>query len=137
MLVATGGCFSFGVHPGHLWILKKCREFAGSSGKVHVYVNCDEWIKKNKGKDRLIYNYGERCELLLGTRYVDEVIQFPQDNPSEMIRHYKPALWVKNCCYEEMPEQKVVESYGGGVVVLKSPIELSTTTILERIRAWK
>lgn len=65
----TGGTFDM-LHVGHIELLQYCREVAD---KVVVSLNTDEFIKRYKGKSPVI-PYVQRMEMLLSTKYVDEVV---------------------------------------------------------------
>lgn len=65
----TGGTFDM-LHVGHIELLAYCREVAD---KVVVSLNTDEFIKRYKGKSPVI-PYAQRRDMLLSTKYVDEVI---------------------------------------------------------------
>lgn len=66
--VYTGGTFDL-LHRGHVNFLRRCSEF----GSVTVALNTDEFIETYKGKPPVM-SYDERAEVLLGLRYVDEVV---------------------------------------------------------------
>lgn len=66
--VYTGGTFDL-LHKGHVNFLRRCSEF----GSVTVALNTDEFIEAYKGKAPVM-SYDERAEVLLGLRYVDEVV---------------------------------------------------------------
>ena len=48
-IVYTGGTFDL-FHSGHVNLLKRCKDIAGSNGKVIVSLNQNDFIKKYKGK---------------------------------------------------------------------------------------
>jgi glycerol-3-phosphate cytidylyltransferase len=71
-IVYTGGTFDL-FHSGHVNFLRQCDEIAGKNGKVVVSLNTDDFIMEYKGKPP-ICDYSERAAVLLGCRYVSEVI---------------------------------------------------------------
>lgn len=102
--VYTGGTFDL-FHNGHVNFLKQC-SIVGDS--VIVSLNTDEFIYEYKGKYPIM-NYEQRKEILLGCRYVDEVI--PNIGGSDS----KPAIlsvnpkfviigsdWAKKDYYKQM-----------------------------------
>jgi len=72
MNVYTGGTFDL-FHPGHLELLKKCKQLAGE-GEVIVALNTDEFIQQFKGRAPIM-NFEERKQMLLNCRYVSKVIK--------------------------------------------------------------
>ena len=82
--VYTGGTFDL-FHVGHLNLLKRCHEIAGSSGQVIVSLNTDEFIYKYKGKYPVI-PYQDRKTILESCKYVDSVIEnYGQEDSKESI----------------------------------------------------
>jgi glycerol-3-phosphate cytidylyltransferase len=71
MIVYTGGTFDL-FHSGHIRLLKKCYELAGSSGRVIVSVNPDEFCAQYK--EPPICDLAERMEVVRGCKWVHEVI---------------------------------------------------------------
>jgi cytidyltransferase-like protein len=61
------------LHPGHLTLLRACRNLAGEAGHVMVSVNTDEFIEEFKGKPP-VQSLAERSEMLSACRYVDQVV---------------------------------------------------------------
>lgn len=70
-VVYTGGTFDL-IHPGHIHLLRQCRDLA-KGGKVVVSVNTDEFVLRYKGR-RPVMNFEDRCAVLAAIRYVDTVI---------------------------------------------------------------
>ena len=67
----TGGTFDL-FHRGHVNFLKMCKEIADY---VVVSLNTDEFIYEYKGKYPIL-DYKHRRDVLLGCKYVDEVIVY-------------------------------------------------------------
>lgn len=82
--VYTGGTFDL-FHVGHLNLLKRCYEIAGSLGQVIVSLNTDEFVYKYKNKTPVI-PYEDRKAILESCRYVDSVIEnYGQEDSKESI----------------------------------------------------
>jgi glycerol-3-phosphate cytidylyltransferase len=82
--VYTGGTFDL-FHVGHLNLLKRCYEIAGSSGQVIVSLNTDEFIYKYKGKYPVI-PYQDLKTILESCKYVDSVMEnYGQEDSKESI----------------------------------------------------
>ena len=72
MIVYTGGTFDL-FHSAHVRFLKACRKIAGDDGEVIVALNTDAFIQAYKGK-LPVMSFDERKEVLLGCRFVDQVV---------------------------------------------------------------
>ncbi len=130
-VVFTNGCFDI-LHIGHLRYLneaKKCGDF------LIVGVNSDSSVRRLKGSTRPINPEEDRAELLCGLKAVDYTVIFEEDTPVEIIRELKPSVHVKGGDYkkEELPETKVVESYGGKVKILSLIDGKSTSNVVKII----
>jgi len=130
-LVFAGGCFDL-LHFGHLMMLARARALGD---RLIVGLNTDESIRGLKGPGRPIISYFHRYECLKAVRWVDDVIPIVDSTPVALIRQMKPEVVVKGPGYDpgRMPEAPIVESYGGRIVILDGP-DISTTSILERLR---
>lgn len=71
-IVYTGGTFDL-LHSGHIRFLKACRRLAGDDGRVVVALNTNAFIQAYKGS-LPIMSFDERKSVLLGCRYVDQVV---------------------------------------------------------------
>lgn len=71
-IVYTGGTFDL-LHPGHINFLYHCKKIAGDCGRVIVSLNTDEFIESYKRK-KPVMSFDERKAVLLGLRWVDQVI---------------------------------------------------------------
>lgn len=130
-IVFTNGCFDI-LHVGHLRYLIEAKKLGDV---LIVGVNSDDSVKRLKGEKRPINCEEERLEMLSGLKPVDYVIPFYEDTPEKLITELKPSIHVKGGDYlkEDLPETKIVESYGGEVKILPFVEGKSTTKILEKI----
>jgi len=69
VIVYSGGSYDL-IHPGHLYVLRKCRELGD---QVVVGLNTDDFIEEFKGH-RPVQSYLERAEILSALRFVDRVV---------------------------------------------------------------
>jgi len=132
-VVFTNGCFDL-LHIGHI----KCLQEAKSLGDILIVaINSDESIRKIKGKGRPITPAKERAEILAALECVDYVTIFSEILPNKLIEILKPDIHVKGGDYsiDELPEAKIVKSYGGRVVIVNKVENHSTTKIIERIKS--
>lgn len=122
--VAAVGCFDV-LHIGHLHHLKFGR---GLGNRLIVFLTAAEHV--NKGEGRPLFNDEQRKEMLLALRCVDDVIINHEPNPLKIIARYKPDIVIKGSEYiGRLPEQKLVESYGGRVVFTNEVVYSSTKLV--------
>lgn len=102
--IYTGGTFDL-FHRGHVNFLKQCKKIAN---RVVVSLNTDEFIKSFKGHYPVI-SYEDRKEVLLGCKYVDEVIEnFGGFDSKPCILTVKPTIiaigddWAFRDYYKQM-----------------------------------
>ena len=130
--VFTNGCFDI-LHAGHITSFIQARKL----GEIlFVGLNSDASVKRIKGKNRPIIDEKKRAKLLRALTYVDYVIIFDEDTPSNLIKKIQPDVVVKGKDWEKsyMPEKEVVQKYGGKVVFVDFEKGLSSTSIIEKIR---
>lgn len=70
--VYTGGTFDL-FHSGHVKFLESCKKIAGRGGQVVVALNSDAFVEQYKGS-KPVMSFSERREVLLGCRYVSQVV---------------------------------------------------------------
>jgi len=135
--VYTGGTFDL-FHRGHVNFLKQCKEIGDY---IVVSLNTDDFIYRYKGKYPIM-NYEERRDVLLGCRYVDEVISNTDGEDS------KPAIltinpkfviigsdWAKKDYYGQMNfTQQWLDDNGIILVYLPYTENISTTLIKEKLK---
>ena len=131
-VVFTNGCFDI-LHVGHMTYLEEAKEFGDY---LFVGVNSDESVKRLKGPTRPINSEVDRAELLAGLKAVDYTVIFTEDTPVELIGELKPSIHVKGGDYkkDDLPETKVVESYGGRVEIVSLVEGKSTSNVVKKIQ---
>ncbi|MFC2113596.1 D-glycero-beta-D-manno-heptose 1-phosphate adenylyltransferase [Bacteroidota bacterium] len=131
-VVFTNGCFDI-LHRGHIEYL------AGASDLGDVFViglNSDSSVRKLKGKNRPAIDEESRALTMASFEYVDYLVLFSEDTPSELMGDLKPDVWVKGGDYkdiENLPEHRVMMEIGGEVVILPFVDGFSTTDIYNKI----
>jgi len=131
IIVFTNGCFDL-LHMGHVRYLKKAK----SLGDILIVgINSDNSVRKIKGKKRPITPEKERAEIIASLGCVDYVTIFNDTTPNKVIKILKPDIHVKGGDYKinEVPESKIVESYGGKTIILGKVKNKSTKNIIEKI----
>ena len=131
-VVFTNGCFDI-LHVGHLRYLNEAKR---QGDILIVGVNSDRSVKRLKGESRPINSELDRAEMLSGLKAVDYTILFEEDTPERLIGDLKPSIHVKGGDYtkDDLPETKIVESYGGEVRILSFIEGKSTTNIVNKIQ---
>lgn len=131
-VVFTNGCFDI-LHIGHVTYLTEAKRYGDI---LIVGVNSDSSVKKLKGPTRPINSENDRANLLSALKTVDYTVIFEEDTPESLIEYLKPSIHVKGGDYkkEDLPETKIVESYGGEVIILNFVEGKSTTNIINKIK---
>lgn len=132
-IVFTNGCFDI-VHAGHVGYLSTARE---QGDRLIVAVNGDESVKRLKGEGRPLNSLDRRMAVLAAFESVDWVVPFFGDTPEALLEKIRPDVLVKGGDYsvDEVVGADIVRRHGGEVRVLDFVEELSTTHIVEKIRA--
>ena len=123
-LVAACGCFDI-LHIGHLHHLRFGRRLGT---KLIVFLTTAQHV--NKGIGRPVFNDDQRKEMLLALRCVDTVIINRDPTPERLILRFRPDIYIKGSEYiGKLPEQAIVESYGGRVVFSNEQVYSSTKLV--------
>jgi D-beta-D-heptose 7-phosphate kinase/D-beta-D-heptose 1-phosphate adenosyltransferase len=132
-IVFTNGCFDL-LHVGHV---KYLEEAAALGDVLVVGLNSDRSVRALKGEGRPVIDESSRASLLAALACVDYVLVFDEATPHELLRQIKPDVLVKGGTYtpEEVVGREIVESYGGRVCVTGMTEGVSTTAIVESLRA--
>jgi D-beta-D-heptose 7-phosphate kinase/D-beta-D-heptose 1-phosphate adenosyltransferase len=134
-IVFTNGVFDL-LHRGHVEYLEDAR---GLGDRLVVGVNGDASVRRLKGPTRPLVPGAERAELLAALACVDLVIAFDDDTPAALIEAVAPDVLVKggDWSVDRIVGREFVEARGGRVLNVPHREGLSTTAIVERIRAGK
>jgi len=92
MKVLTVGTFDL-LHSGHIQLLNNCYKLAGSSGKVLVGVNSDEFVYEYK-KSKPIMPLKDRLSVLSNLLRVHKVIINESKSLEKMLMEEKPNILV-------------------------------------------
>ncbi|MFG2602414.1 PfkB family carbohydrate kinase [Streptomyces sp. NPDC048514] len=129
-VVAAGGCFDL-LHAGHVALLQAARR-AGDC--LIVCVNSDDSVRRGKGAGRPLVPVADRVRVLRALECVDAVAVFEEDTPERILGALRPHIWAKGGDYARtrLPEQPLVESWGGQVLLLPYLDGRSTTGLARR-----
>ncbi len=132
-VVFTNGCFDL-LHVGHIRYLKEARE---QGDLLFVGLNDDESTRLVKGPGRPYVGQEDRAEVLAALRCVDYVVFFSERTAERLVSVLKPDTYVKGGNYrqEELPEARVVTSYGGRVHLTSLIADRSTSDLISTIVA--
>ncbi|PRX32563.1 rfaE bifunctional protein nucleotidyltransferase chain/domain [Orenia metallireducens] len=130
-IVFTNGCFDI-LHVGHTRYLAEAK---ARGNLLVVALNSDSSVRLLKGEKRPIIPEMERAEMLANLAIVDYVTIFSEKTANQTISILKPDIYIKGGDYqiEELPEAKVVASYGGKIELVSEIKGASTTNIIEEI----
>lgn len=140
MKLYTGGTFDL-LHAGHVNFLRQCKNIVGASGKVVVSLNTDEFIFAYK-KVSPVMSYEEREAVLLGCRYVDDVIpNFGNEDSKPAILSIQPNIvaigsdWARKDYYKQMQfTQDWLDAHNIMLLYIPYTKNVSTTEIKKRMR---
>jgi rfaE bifunctional protein nucleotidyltransferase chain/domain len=150
-LVFTNGCFEL-LHVGHIRYLQAARALGDN---LVVGLNSDVSVRTIKGAPRPLVPEAERAELLAALDCVDYVVIFGEPTAEKLVAAVRPDIYVKGGDYKAIataarpaadtpaaaggaplkvaPEMRVVQAYGGDIIVLPYSTGHSTTTLIENI----
>jgi D-beta-D-heptose 7-phosphate kinase/D-beta-D-heptose 1-phosphate adenosyltransferase len=133
-IVFTNGCFDL-MHIGHTRYLQAARALGDI---LVVGVNSDASVRTlDKAPDRPIVPQAQRAEVLGALGCVDFVVMFDESDPLQLITAVQPDVLVKGGDWEidRIVGREIVEARGGVVKTIPLVPGLSTTSLLQRIRA--
>ncbi len=128
----TNGCFDL-FHKGHLHLLNEAKKLADT---LIVGINDDDSVKRIKGEERPYIPALDRARMVAELDCVNYVVVFPEDTPLELIKMIKPDTLIKGSDYRhrKVVGRGFVESYGGQVKFISELKDISTSTIVAKIR---
>lgn len=135
-IVFTNGCFDL-LHVGHVRYLQAARDMGDL---LVVGLNTDASVRMlSKGDGRPIVPQDQRAEILAALACVDYVVLFDEPDPGRLIADLQPDVLVKGGDWkpEQIAGREVVEARGGIVRTIPLVPDVSTTALVEKIRAPK
>ena len=108
-IIALSGAFDV-LHPGHIRMIKGAEYF----GKVVIFLNSDEWVRRNKGF--LLMPWSDRREMLLSVTGVHSVerVNDEDDTVCEALIRLKPNIFGNggNRTHYNTPERRLCNEMG-------------------------
>jgi len=135
-IVFTNGCFDL-LHVGHIRYLQAAHDMGDI---LVVGLNTDASVRTlSKGNGRPIVPQGQRAEVLAALACVDYVVLFEEPDPGRLIADLQPDVLVKGGDWklEQIAGRESVEARGGIVRTVPLIPDVSTTSIVDRIKAQK
>ena len=132
-IVFTNGCFDL-MHIGHTRYLQAAKDLGDL---LVVGVNSDASVKiLNKAPDRPIVSDAQRAEVIAALGCVDYVILFNEPDPHSLIAALQPDVLVKGGDWpvERIVGREIVQARGGLVKTIPLVPDISTTSLIQRIR---
>lgn len=132
-VVATGGCFDL-LHTGHIRTLQAARALGQC---LIVVLNSDRSVSRLKGPERPLNPETERAAVLQALSCVDAVVTFDDPTPEGILAELRPDVFVKggDYAFTELPEERILRSWGGQAVTLPYVQGRSTSALIDRIAA--
>jgi D-glycero-beta-D-manno-heptose 1-phosphate adenylyltransferase len=133
-IVFTNGCFDL-MHVGHTRYLQQARRLGDL---LVVGVNSDASVRRlNKAPDRPIVSDSQRAEVVAALGCVDYVVIFTEPDPLNLITTLQPDVLVKGGDWpvERIVGREIVEARGGIVKTIPLVPGMSTTSLIQQIRA--
>jgi D-beta-D-heptose 7-phosphate kinase / D-beta-D-heptose 1-phosphate adenosyltransferase len=130
-VVATSGCFDL-LHAGHVATLESARALGDC---LIVCLNSDRSIRRLKGPGRPVVGIEDRAAVLRSLACVDEVVVFDEDTPEAVLSRLRPDVFAKGGDYAmaDLPEARLLETWGGQAVILPYVAGRSTTGLMEEV----
>jgi len=133
-IVFTNGCFDL-MHVGHTRYLQAAKDLGDL---LVVGVNSDTSVRSlNKAPDRPIVSETQRAEVVAALGCVDYVAIFSEPDPLNLITAVQPDVLVKGGDWDidRIIGRGVVEQRGGAVRTIPLVPDMSTTSLIQRIRS--
>ena len=133
-IVFTNGCFDL-IHIGHTRYLQATKQLGDL---LVVGINSDASVRSlNKALDRPIVPEAQRAEVLAALGCVDYVVIFTEPDPLNLITTVRPDVLVKGGDWpvNRIVGREIVEARGGIVKTIPLVPNMSTTSLIQRIRA--
>ena len=131
--VFTNGCFDL-LHRGHVEYLRTARALGDC---LAVGLNDDDGVRALKGRGRPLCPQGDRAAVLAALECVSHVCIFSGESVESLVAALAPDVLVKGGDYAPaaIVGRECVEARGGQVRALPLWPDISTTQLVERIKA--
>lgn len=136
LTVLTLGTFDL-LHPGHVGLFKRCRQIAGTDGRVVAAVNADEFVARFKRQPVMRTN--ERLEMVSACKPVDWAIENDGAKQADLIEAVSPDIivigsdWARKDYLAQLDiTQDWLDEHNIAVCYVPRTGEWSTTEVISR-----
>lgn len=132
--VFTDGVFDV-LHRSHIAFLAEARRLGD---RLVVAINSDASARSpDKSHGPPVHPEGDRAFQIAALESVDAVVIFNEPTPLALLSRLRPSVFVQggDCGMDKLGEGALVRSWGGHVVALPLVDGLSTTSLMDRLRA--
>jgi D-beta-D-heptose 7-phosphate kinase/D-beta-D-heptose 1-phosphate adenosyltransferase len=131
-IVFTNGCFDL-LHVGHTRYLQEARKLGDC---LVVGLNSDASVRAIKSDGRPVVPQAQRAEVLAALACVDHVVIFDEPDPQNLIARAQPDILVKGGDWpiDQIVGREIVQARGGRVVTIPLVPDVSTTSLIRRIK---
>ncbi len=131
-LATLNGSFDL-LHAGHLQIIFEASQQADV---LLVALNSDASIQKYKSPKRPIIALEYRLQMMAALEFVDYVTWFEETDPRRFLETVRPQVHVNGADWgSDCIEAETVKKIGAQLVIVPLVPGLSTSSIIERIKA--
>ena len=132
-IVFTNGCFDL-LHIGHTRYLQEARTLGDC---LVVGLNSDASVRAIKPDGRPLVPQAQRAEVLAALACVDHVVIFDEPDPRSLIAAVQPDVLVKGDDWppDQIVGREIVQARGGTVITIPLVPDVSTTTLVQRIKS--
>lgn len=131
-IATLNGSFDL-LHAGHLHMIF---EASKQADLLIVALNTDASIKAYKSPYRPLIALENRLQLMAALEFVDYVTWFDETDPRSILSIIKPNVHVNGAEYgENCIEAEIVRKYGGHVHIVQLIPGLSTSALIQKIKA--
>ena len=132
LIVFTNGCFDL-LHVGHTQYLQEARKLGDC---LVVGLNSDASVRAIKSDGRPVVPQAQRAEVLSALACVDHVVIFDEPDPQNLIARIQPDILVKggDWSIDQIVGREIVQARGGRVVTIPLVPDVSTTSLIRRIK---
>ena len=126
--VLVTGTFNV-MHAGHVRLL----EFASRYGKVTVGINADSYLKEKYGDQAV--SLVDRSYVLSSCRFVNNIVMFREDEPSNLILRLRPRYYIKGPDYskEGLIELSAIQRVGAKVIIHPAQKEYNSSELVHAL----